>query len=56
MVSHNSPTAVVRCTTLRRTKHGGDVIGEGASDVWFVFNEANLEKAGEVVDVPEEEN
>ena len=33
----------------------GDVIGEGASDVWFVFNEANLEKAGEVVDVPEEE-
>ncbi len=33
----------------------GDVIGEGASDVWFVFNGANLEKAGDVVDVPEEE-
>ncbi len=34
----------------------GDVIGEGASDVWFVFNDANLEKVGDGVDVPEEKN
>ena len=31
----------------------GDVIGEGASDVWFVFNEANLAKEKAEEEVPQ---
>ena len=32
----------------------GDVIGEGASDVWFVFNDANLAKVGDGGETPPE--